>query len=134
MKTVFVILVAILLPFIHGCKKAIELESTPTYRIDYAFTLLSNDSVGNEWQTSVTREGQILQSGDTITAQENTVITITATVTEVDVYPDTATATLDLSLADGSTATATITVLENGGAYTNHTAVWEWTCSVTRLT
>ncbi len=133
--------ILVILMTLTGCGKHVSIQETSveyaqsvdsTYRIDYTFTLLSNDSVGNEWQTSVTRDGQILQSGDTVTAPENTVVTLTATVTEIDQYPDTASVTLDIPLEDGGTTTTTITVLENGGAYINHASEWEVTCSVTK--
>lgn len=107
-----------------------NLNETHTYKIEYDFTLKSNNSVGNDWHSCVTYNGEQFKSGDTITATANSLILLTATVTENDSIADNASQSLTLRLNNGETSSANIVVTENRGAYSGNTAVWEFCCSV----
>lgn len=101
------------------------------YRVDYSFTLRSNHSVGNDWHTAITYNGQELHSGDTVTQALHTEIVLQSTVTEQDRFPDVGNGTLQLTLADGATAETLITVTEDRGTFCGNTAVWALSCRIT---
>jgi len=106
------------------------LNEKHTYKIEYDFTLKSNDSVGNDWYSCVTYNGEQIKSGDTITAAANSLVLLTATVTENDSVADSASQSLTLRLSDGEKSTVKLVVTENRGAYSGNTAVWKFHCSV----
>ena len=106
------------------------LNKKHTYNIEYDFTLKSNNSVGNDWHSCVTYNGEQFKSGDTITATANSLVLLTATVTENDSIADNASQSLTLRLNDGEKSTVKLVVTENRGAYSGNTAVWEFCCSV----
>jgi len=105
------------------------LNEIHTYKIEYDFILKSNDSVGNDWYSCVTYDGEQFKSGDTITATANSLVLLTATVTENDSVADSASQSLTLRLSDGEKSTVKLVVTENRGAYSGNTAVWEVCCS-----
>lgn len=93
---------------------------TDTYRIFYHFTLVSNNSVGNEWNKEITANGR-------------RTIHLKITVVEDDTYPDIGRGDLTLSLQDDATASTEITVRENKGRYQGNLAVWKVTCTATAI-
>lgn len=100
------------------------------YRIIYQWTMLANDSVGNDWEKTVTCNGQSIDSGDTVTVAKNSRITIEGTITEHDKYPDTGNGAIELALRDGAQGAAHITVYEGHGQYAGNTAEWKLTCCI----
>lgn len=102
-----------------------------TYRIDYTFELISNHSVGDEWENEVFFDGQNVADHFTVTATPNATVTLRGTVTEKDKIPDKGSATITLVVRDGENITKEIVVRENGGKYTGNIAVWKWNCAVT---
>ncbi len=128
----FVLLLAILV----GCgstSSTASFSSSSTYqsyRINYTITLISNNSVGNDWGTTVSCDGDPIRSGEIITGAVGSYITIRANVTEYDSIPDSASGSLRLRLIDGTSDSVTISVKENRGKYAGNTARWKLTCSI----
>ncbi len=137
-KRLWAILVAGALAWLGGCaapptaQPSSTVSATPadsTYRITYQWTMLSNNSVGNDWHHSVTCNGQTLNSGDIITADPNAPILLRGTVTEEDKCPDRGHGTIEIRLGDrGAQGCVRITVREDRGQYAGNTAVWELSC------
>ncbi len=138
MKKIFYVMFVIGFIFLlNGCDKpqATEPQSAPAsaaalarYRITYQWTMLSNDSVGNDWTHAVTCDGAPINNGDTVTAAEGSRIILEGVVTEGDTYPDTASGTMALTLADGASGSVRLTVCERHGQYAGNIAEWELTC------
>lgn len=95
--------------------------------------MLSNDSVGDDWETSLTCNGSPVQNGDILTVESNQDILFSGKVTETDNIPDIGSGTVCLKHAARATGTAKITVLENRGQYAKNAAVWRLYCSITRV-
>ena len=140
-KLFYAILVMGVMFLLDGCGKpqATVPQSAPAsasaparYRITYQWTMLANDSVGNDWTHTVTCDGAPINNGDTVTAAEGSRIILEGVVTEDDNYPDTASGTVTLTLADGASGSVRITVCEGHGQYAGNTAEWELTCRATR--
>ncbi len=142
MKKIFYVMFVMGFVFLlNGCDKplATEPQSAPAsetaparYRITYQWTMLSNDSVGNDWTHTVTCDGAPINNGDTVTAKSGSTVTIRGTVTENDKYADTGSGTVILALADGASGAVRITVCEGHGQYAGNTAEWELTCRAAR--
>lgn len=131
-----IILTAVLLLMLGGCKEPQSAPSSSTaparYRITYQWTMLSNDSVGNNWTHTVTCDGVPISSGDVIIAAEGSPIILEGVITEDDKYPDTDSGTVTLTLADDASGSVRITVREGHGQYAGNTARWELTCRAAR--
>lgn len=104
--------------------------SKGVYRISCSLMRLSTNSVGNEWSSGITYNGESIHSGDTITAALNGTITITGTAIEHDSIPDSGSGSVSLSLPGGEKSTQ-FYVRENRGRYAGNLAIWELTCSAT---
>ena len=140
-KRLWAILVAGALAWLGGCaapptaQPSSTVSTAPadsTYRITYQWTMLSNNSVGNDWHQSVTCNGRTIRNGDTVNADPNGRITVCGAVTEDDKYPDSGRGTLELTLTDGAWGCVRITVREDRGQYAGNTALWELSCRVAR--
>ncbi len=136
-----IILVAVLLMMLNGCDKPQATESQPTpasstaparYRITYQWTMLSNDSVGNNWTHTVTCDGVPISCGDVIIAAEGSPIILEGVITEDDKYPDTGRGAVTLPPTDDASGTVRITVREGHGQYAGNTAEWELICRAAR--
>ncbi len=101
-----------------------------SYRISYTLTLISNNSVGHNWGTTVSCDGDSIRSGEIITGTVGSYVTIRANVTEYDSIPDSGGGSLRLRLIDGTSDSVTISVKENRGKYAGNTAKWKFTCSI----
>lgn len=140
-KILSIILVVGLVFLLNGCNKppvtATQTEPPAStvpahYRIAYQWTMLSNDSVGNDWEKTVTCNGQAIANGHMVTAESGSAVIIHGTVTEKDKHADTGSDTITLVLADGARESVRIIVREEHGAYAGNTAEWELTCRAYR--
>ena len=104
--------------------------SLRSYCITYSLTLQSNPSVGHDWGTTVTCNGNSIRSGEIITGAVGSYITIRANVTEYDSIPDRGSGSLRVRLMDGVSDSVTISVKENRGRYAGNTAQWKFTCTI----
>ncbi len=111
----------------------LEKSTQEVYEITYDFALLSNHSVGNDWQKTVTCGGQSLKSGGTVTARGSTSVLLVCTIVELDTVPDTGYATVEVVLRDGMHGSVQIVVEENRGRFKGKTATWEFSFSVVRV-
>ena len=118
---------------LHSAIDNLKVATKGIYRIEYEFSMLSNHSVGNSWDNTVVYNGRNIDSGDTITAELNSEITLQGIVTETDSIPDTAACHFTLQLKDGMVGVAQITVRENRGRYIGNTAIWNLKCTVTLI-
>lgn len=102
------------------------------YQVTITADELSNDHVGNAWQTVYTCEGKPITGSELWTVPLGTTkeLTINVTITEKDKWPDVGAETIPVILTDGFQASATITVTENKGRYKGNTALWEIICKV----
>ncbi len=114
-------------------KEVVSTITQYTYQIEYSFTLLSNDSVGDDWQTSVMHNGHPIQSGDLVTLSPNTDIVLYGEVIEQDAFPDVGNATVILEPDAHASTETEITVIETHGTYIGNTATWRLHCSITRV-
>ena len=98
---------------LDGCGKpqAIVPQSAPAsasaparYRITYQWTMLANDSVGNDWTHTVTCDGQAITNGRVVTAVGGSALTIRGIITENDKHADTGSGAVTLTLADGASS------------------------------
>lgn len=136
-KFLYTLLAAMVLLVSAGCNEQeranTQTITQETYQIQYAFTMLSNDSVGEEWETSVICNGEIIQNGDSITVSPDNDIIIQGEVTEVDAVPDKGSGTMYLKPGDHASGSIEITVEENRGQYIGNISTWQLYCSVTRI-
>lgn len=111
-------------------------ETSITVRVTYDATLVSNNSVGDDWVNSYTvsyngESYEVLPSGTEIEIEPGDTITMTADIEEYDdSMSDTASESWDLTFDEAGLGaygegTMTITVRENGGRYSGNTATWE---------
>ena len=102
------------------------------YEINISAVCLSNNSVGSEWHKSYTMDGEIISSGEQITAPLDKTIqkTIKATITEIDKWSDTASKDIAFTLRNNESTTSTIIVTENKGRFMGNTSKWEITVNV----
>ena len=136
-KQICVSLVACILLTLVGCKQQADEAPPPAvtqnaFRIEYEFSMLSNDCVGNDWKTTVTYREQPIQSGDIITDPPGTTIVLCGTVTESDRFPDTGSGCVHLTLGEDTSGAIEITVQENRGRYAGNTAVWRFQYRITQ--
>ena len=109
------------------------IASDGIYRIEYKFTLKSNDSVGNDWKHSVKYTNQELNNGDSIKAPIASEITLDICVVEDDIVLDISTIDVVIALEDEVHTTKLITVYENQGQYNGCSAVWQVDCYITLI-
>ena len=112
---------------ISGCKKD---YTHGVYEVTITASIISNNSVGNDWQKTYTSEGRTIASGEqwTVPLDTTKTLTINATVTESDEWPESGSASLRIILKDGFETSTTITVTENKGRYKGNKAQWKITC------
>ena len=111
----------------------LKIATKGVYCIEYEFTLISNDSVGNSWEKSVICNKRKINSGDIINAPLNSSAIIKITVTETGSVPDIGTGRTHLTLKDGVSSSIRITVQENRGRYTGNVAIWGFRCWATLI-
>lgn len=111
----------------------LKIATKGLYCIEYEFTLLSNDSVGNSWQKSVVCNKRKINSGDTISAPLNSSAIIKVSVTEMGSVPDIGTGRTHIALKDGASSSTRITVQENRGRFAGNVAIWGFKCWVTLI-
>lgn len=104
--------------------------SEAVYKIEYSFTLLENNNVGNEWEKAVFVNGKKFKSGDTIPAKDGESVEIKISVSENDKIPDQNSKAMRLSIKDGASINETIEVCENRGQYSGNTALWQFSCNI----
>ncbi len=100
------------------------------YKIEFEFRLISNDSVGNEWEKCVYLNGKKIDSGEIINAKIEEFIVIKVEITENDKIPDSGSGSVQLSVKDGQSGSMKITVCENRGQYLGNAALWEFRYSI----
>lgn len=94
--------------------------------------LVSNNSVGDEWTTEATVDGDTILAGESIIVDLSSAVTLKASATEEDTYPDIGSKTQKINKrdlpADGSlTVVLEVTVTEDRGMYAGNTAMWRFT-------
>ncbi|AJY77578.1 hypothetical protein VN24_07290 [Paenibacillus beijingensis] len=105
---------------------------TATYTVTHIEAeLVSNDHVGNEWETEAEVNGKPLGAGDKITLKlkSSDKIKLEVTAGEMDKIPDIGTAAKSVAvsgISSSKTVTITATVTENRGRYSGNTAVWKF--------
>ncbi len=126
-------LVVILVLLLTGCAQEEKPNTHNVYELKITATLLSNHSVGNDWVTRYTCNGEPMQKTTRLLLPIGTTeeVKVEATIIEQDKYPESGTGTLSASLCDGVETSTLITVKENRGRYKGHTATWEIVCTVT---
>ncbi len=136
-KIIFVeCMLVLLLTLLVGCDSSSSTASFSStcaygsYYINYTLTLISNNSVGNDWRTTVSCDGDPIRNGKIITGAVGSYITIRANITEYDSIPDSGSGSLRLRLIDGTSDSVTISVKENRGKYAGNTAKWKFTCTI----
>lgn len=117
---------------LKNCINGLVKATKGIYKIFYSLTLTDSNSVGNEWSKSITCNGSLIESGDTVAVPLNSAITITGTVTEHDSVPDHGSGSIRLT-SDNSTQNKTIYVRENRGRYSGNLAVWQLEGSIVLL-
>ncbi|MBQ4152763.1 MAG: FIVAR domain-containing protein [Oscillospiraceae bacterium] len=117
---------------LENCINGLVKATNGIYKIFYSLTLIDSNSVGNEWSKSITCNGSLIESGDTVAVPLNSAITITGTVTEHDSVPDYGSGSIRLT-SDNSTQSKTIYVRENRGRYSGNLAVWQLEGSIVLL-
>lgn len=99
------------------------------YEIEILELLITNNSVGDEWQLNYICNGETISSGKRwivpLDIIENTTIDIN--ITEKDKFPDVGTDSLSVTLAEGFQTSTTIVITENRGKYCGNIAEWEIT-------
>lgn len=101
------------------------------YRIHISADCLQNHSVGNEWYSEFSIDGENIYDGQKISVPVDVKeLIINTRITEKDKAPDTSEKTITLNLEKVEPTTVDMTITENGGAYKGNTALWEVTVSV----
>ncbi|MEE1280517.1 MAG: hypothetical protein UHH95_06810 [Oscillospiraceae bacterium] len=103
------------------------------YKIEFEFRMLSNDSVGNQWEKTVYINDREIKNGETITVKRAEEVAVKAVVVECDNIPDRGIGTIKLPIEDGESGFTKITVRENRGQYSGNTAQWEFRCSISAV-
>ncbi len=111
----------------------LEVATQGIYLIKTDLNMISNDSVGNNWVTSVLCDGRLFDGEEELVAELNSSVTVTARVAEQDDIPDCGGGSVDLILKNGASAAKVITVQENRGRYSGNKAQWKLKCTVTLL-
>ncbi len=106
--------------------------SHAVYTVSIEENLVTNHSVGNDWQKSYTCNGKIITNGYqwTVPLDTTETITIEATITEIDECCDIGNGSISIILKDGYKASTHITVTEDKGRYKGNQAIWEIVCEV----
>lgn len=130
MKKVLILIfaVVILLDF-PVCTKE---HTYGVYEMTFSSELISNDSVGNDWEMYYSCDGRNVSNGEqwlVLLANPQTAV-INVTVTERDKIPDIGSGLITVTLNDESETKTIVTVTENGGSYQGNEARWEITCKV----
>ncbi len=106
------------------------------YIVSYYRTLVSNDSVGSEWQTGVKYgEKQLPHKSEIIFDGEQLELVLYA-VEKDDKKDDIGEKTITFSkleIGDEETVIGFVEVVENRGAYINNKAVWKFSVTLSRL-
>ncbi|KQN96095.1 hypothetical protein [Paenibacillus sp. Leaf72] len=97
--------------------------------------LVSNDSVGNEWETQVLINGKAVAAGDSIklTLKPSELVKLEATAIEQDKIPDVGTANKSFkasTVTSGKKHTLDVKVVENRGRYSGNAAKWKFVFQV----
>ncbi len=97
------------------------------FELSIAETLLSNESVGQEWFNVYSCNDEYISSGKRwmVPLDKSETVTIDAFITEDDKHPDTAFNSSQVILSDGFETTKIIKVTENNGRYKGKSAQWE---------
>lgn len=111
----------------------LKIATIGVYKFSVSYTLLSNNSVGNEWTKYIMYGNTSIQTGSTITKNINEKISLNIKIIEEDKIKDIGTGTVDIILSDGATASTVITVMENAGLYKGNTAKWKVDISVSLI-
>ncbi len=102
------------------------------YEVTLNNEIISNNSVGNDWEIIYTCEDKVIENKTkwTIPIENTETKTIIIHIAEKDKIPDIGTGTITISLRDEVEETTLITVTEDGGAYEGSKAVWKIYCKV----
>lgn len=97
------------------------------YKIEINSKCIENNHVGNEWSQIYWYKGELIESGDKITAELGSKITISAVITEDDKYEDVGTGAVEIELNDEASNSTYVYVEERGGRYRGNVAKWKVT-------
>ena len=111
----------------------LKFASRGIYQIDYSYSLIKNNSVGNEWNKMVKINNTSFDSGNLLTMSLNSIVKVNITIIEDDKNPDMTSVDLSLTLENESIISKNITITEDDGRYKGSEAVWQIIFKVTLL-
>lgn len=128
-RIISIICICFIIFSFNGCKRN---YTHSVYEITIDATVVSNDSVGNDWRYVYTCDGQQVKSGHQMTVPYGTAETVEIYVTaiESDTWDDKGFGSLYVDLEDGFQKYTIVTVRENKGRYVGNTANIRITCNV----
>ena len=104
------------------------------YKLSVSFDILSNNSVGNEWDCFFTYEGE--QFTDSIlfdSSEKGKIAEILVVIRENDKYPDIKKTKISVPILHNEMKSKKITVTENKGRFKGNSAVWIVSVSVKEI-
>ena len=113
--------------------KSLEKKVKGTFKIYIYYSMLSNNSVGNEWITSTYYKEKEIYSGKKITGYLNSEIEVETEIVENDIYPDYDYEYVKLKLKNYYKISEKLRIRENRGRYTGNISEWKVTYIVKRI-
>jgi len=106
--------------------KGLEIARIGVYKIEYDFSLISNNNVGEEWGKTVVHNGQIIENGYCLTREFNKNESFKCFIIEDDNISDIGVGEIRICFKNEKTTKEkiTITVRENRGKYSGSVAKW----------
>lgn len=106
------------------------------FRINYSANLVSNDHVGNNWSVGCSVDGEPFWNGGTIILDPDSSFRIVVFAQENDKDPDYGSYWEEIKYSDdlcknGYSTSGEFHVIENGGRYSRHSAVWKYSITIT---
>lgn len=99
------------------------------YKIEITSKCIEKNHVGNEWSQIYWYKDELIESGDKITAELGSKITIAAVITEEDKYEDVGTGAVEIELSDEASNSTYVYVEERGGRFRGNVAKWKVTAT-----
>ena len=102
------------------------------YELTITSTLISNNSVGNEWRCEYICDGETVGQTHrmTLPLDNEEKVVIEAVITELDKRSDVGRGKVEIELKDGFESSTTVKIKEKNGRYKGSTALWEVKCKV----
>ncbi|MFF2094186.1 hypothetical protein [Paenibacillus sp. NPDC058174] len=113
-------------------------SSKASYTVTFVSAeLVSNDHVGNEWETAFTANGKTIEEGESIklSLSSTASIKLQAEATEHDKIPDIGSAAKTIkvsSIKKELSSSINVTVTENRGRYSGNQSVWKFTYKIAK--